>query len=328
MAGFSVSEALGAGFRLIGRKPLTVPMWGVAYFLIAVLPVMLILAAAAPSVIELVRQAMAGAEEPDPYAMLNLTGPLILLHPVMFLSSIAARAIVMNAVFRAVLEPQDDRVFYLRLGAVELWQALVQLCLMVLVGLAIMLAVLGALVVGGVVAMAVMSAGVREFQPWMAGGGVLIALLIGAVILWLFLRLSMAGPMTFAARNFRLFESWTLTRGQAGRLFLLALLIMLILFAIELAVSLVIGLIVAAVVATAAVSLDQAQIMAFLEQPGAWLPVLIPLCLFVAAIACLVGGYVFAIVLAPWAEAYRQLSGPADAATAPAAPDPGLAQEA
>ena len=34
------------------------------------------------------------------------------------------------------------------------------------------------------------------------------------------LRLSLALPMSFAQRRFRLYESWDLTRGQAGKMFL------------------------------------------------------------------------------------------------------------
>jgi hypothetical protein len=43
-------------------------------------------------------------------------------------------------------------------------------------------------------------------------------LIAAGLLIWLALRLSMAAPMTFADNQFRLFESWTLTKGQGWRL--------------------------------------------------------------------------------------------------------------
>lgn len=46
---------------------------------------------------------------------------------------------------------------------------------------------------------------------------VLVLIILGAM-LWLFLRFSLGLPMSFADSQFRLFDSWGLTRGQAGKM--------------------------------------------------------------------------------------------------------------
>jgi hypothetical protein len=318
MHDLSISQALGAGFRLIARKPLAALAWGVAYFVVGMLPIMLVLLFGAQAFVEMIRQAAA-----NPYAdtnpfMAGMVGPLALLQPVGFLSAIAAKAIVMNAIFRAVLEPEDDHAFYLRFGGAELWQGLVQLCLQILISIAAVIAFIAVALVAAVVVFALMASGVRDFHPWMAVAGGLVVLLILGVLAWLWLRLSMAGPMTFRDRTFRLFESWTLTRGHGGSLFLLALGIVAIILAIELVVFGLAGVVVVAVIGGMAGFADEATLAAFFEQPSSvWLPAVMTVALVVSAIACLVSGFLLAIVIAPWADAYRQLAPRLDDPAAP-----------
>ena len=173
MADFSVSQALGAGFSIIRRKPLAVAVWGLVYFAIAVVPMLLVMGTAAPAFLDAIRSAAAGGtpSEPDPAIMAAIMGPMMLLQPVIMLSTIAAQAIVMNAVFRATLEPENDGVFYLRLGSAELWQALVQFTLQILLGFVLAIVIMVVIFAGLMVGVAVMASGVREFQPWMAVAG-------------------------------------------------------------------------------------------------------------------------------------------------------------
>ena len=67
--------------------------------------------------------------------------------------------------------------------------------------------------------------------------GVGLGLIAVVVLVWLGLRLSMAAPMTFVDRQFRLFESWSLTRGSAWRLLGVAVLSLLMVFVLELVVA-------------------------------------------------------------------------------------------
>jgi hypothetical protein len=304
---------------VIRRKPLSVLMWGVAYVVIAVLPMLLIVALGAQGFASMMAQMAANPNaDPSAYNSMMMTGPLALLQPVGFLTSIAARAIVMNAVFRAVLEPEDDGFFYLRFGGAELWQGLVQLCYGLFVGIAAFALVLAALVLAGIAAVAAMAGGVHAFQPWMVLPCILVVLAVAAAVIWIGLRLSMAGPLTFMDRNFRLFESWTLTRGQAPALLGLAICLMLAVMAIEIVVGLIALVIVLLAAGGLVASIGEEGLKAFFAQPPAiWLPMLVPVVVAVAAIASVVTGYVFAIVLAPWAEACRQLRGEPPQASAP-----------
>ena len=158
--------------------------------------------------------------------------------------------------------------------------------------------------------MAAMAGGVHAFQPWMVLPCILVVLVIAAVIVWIAIRLSMAGPLTFMDRNFRLFESWELTRGQAPALLALAICLGLVVVAIEIVVALVALVIVALAAGGLMASIGEEGLKAYFAQPPAvWLPMLAPAVLAGAAIASIVVGYVLAVVLAPWAEACRQLRG-------------------
>src|SRR5687768_15858637 len=118
MTEFSITQALGAGFRLIGRKPLAVLAWGFLHALIVWVPLLLLMAAFMPS---LMSASEGGAYNPAALAGINA------LQPISWITSIVANAIVFSAVYRAVLTPQDDRGLYVRLGKAELWQGVVQL---------------------------------------------------------------------------------------------------------------------------------------------------------------------------------------------------------
>ena len=78
-----------------------------------------------------------------------------------------------------------------------------------------------------------------------AGGipGIIVgALVVVAVMIWVSLRLSLAGPITFTERQFRLFESWTLTRGRGWRLFGVAVIVAVVAMVIYFA-AVILGLI-------------------------------------------------------------------------------------
>ena len=147
----------------------------------------------------------------------------------MSLISLLVSAVLYCAVFRAIIHPQEGRFAYLRVGAPELFLVV----LAIAAGFVLFFAVIvGALLVGLIAAaLTVMHAAV---------GAVILAALAGVAaaiaIIWLALRFSMVGPMTVSEGKFRLFESWTLTRGHAGVLFVMALCIFAILIVAQMLV--------------------------------------------------------------------------------------------
>ena len=143
-----------------------------------------------------------------------------------------AWAILSAAVYRSVLEPENKSFASLRLGAQELWLALLFVVLTILLAIAYVLI----WVVAAILIVLAAVAGHAMSQPLggLVAGLLIVAICIGAIaaFLWICVRFSLAGPLTFKERQFRLFESWTLTKGHAWKLFGLALLIILIVIAL------------------------------------------------------------------------------------------------
>lgn len=307
MADFSVTAAVGAGFQVIGRKPLAVMVWGLLMALSAV-PALLILLWVLPEFQMAMAERAQGVAPPSMASLARLQLKLTLLQPVMMVTNAVLYAVLSAAVYRAVLTPEDDRRFYLRFGAAELWLILLTLVVGVLFGLALVVV----MIVGGGFTAALVYA-LKD-----AGAGPIALVVTVAVvaftwlITWLALRLSMAAPMTFAERQFRLFESWTLTRGHAGSLFGVGLI--LTLFCLVL-----ITLLQAVAMAGVAGALigggySEEALAAFLARPvSAWLIDAAPWVVLSLATVSVVGAGVMTIWYAAWAHAYRQLRGEAAA---------------
>jgi hypothetical protein len=139
-----------------------------------------------------------------------------------------------------------------------------------------------------------------------------------AALMWLAVRFSMAGPMMVADGQFRLFESWTLTRGHAGELFLIALSLVGIMLAAEVIVGIIFFVIIMASVAVSAGGSGALNAMAF-ANPGATLVAFAPALVIGAVLWIPLIGCFIAITTAPWAKAYLDLTrSPAPPEGAPA----------
>ena len=306
MASLSVSAAAGAGFKLIGKRPLSVLAWGLFYVLVGVAPALAMFSAAAPNFMDVIRYASAHhGGRPLTEMISALQGQMLFAHPIVHLLSTVVKTMGCAAVFRAVLEPRKSSFAYLRLGMQEVWIFLVTLVEAILVGIGILVAILvSALIVGG------LASAVSETA------GAIAAAVLGVVVLvaacWVLLRLSMAQLISFDEREFRLFESWKLTRGHAWSLFLLALLLIVIAIAAELLFSAVLA--VAAMASGVENMFTHDAIEAFMRQPPATLlrTVAPYLAVFGLVLAFLLG-VTQAVFLAPWAAAYQMLKGEAAA---------------
>lgn len=299
MVAFSISETATAGFGLIRRKPLTVLGWGLFLFVVGVLP---ILAALAWIVSHL--GGFADLEDLGERELFARLLPVWMgamgLYLFMIVGSVIAQAMVICAVFRAVLEPSKRAFGYLRLGAQELWVGLSLIVAHLLLGI-----VVGIAWTPVAVACALLIASHQETAAAFVGffGG----LAVFAGVVWLMLRLSMAAPLSFAERRFAFFESWDLTKGQSGRLLLTALLTLVFILLTEVAVGLVFFV---AMVATGAASYFTALSGA---DPSDWtvnqlLAFIGPMLGVGGLIYILFAGIVLAVSLAPWATAYKSLA--------------------
>jgi hypothetical protein len=306
MARFSVGEAATAGFGLIARKPLAVLSWGLALLVAAVVPTYILFWVAGPQLAALMQLSSHASDAQDPRMVeqiMRMQSGMMLFQLVFWLWSTAVKAVICSAVFRAVLDPTDSRFGYLRLGAREGWLTLLFLVEYVLAYIAFLVVALL-----GVVVVAIVSVG---------GGGQGVATITTAVVVglgalalfvWVALKLSMAAPMTFVDRQFRLFESWSFTKGQVGKLLGVTLLLVMFLIGIQVVFG---GLMLGGVFALGGSMswlFEPGAVEALVRQPPMEIVrKLGPVISIVGFLWVVLSTLVITIFCAPWAAAYRAL---------------------
>jgi len=208
MKRFSPSEAAFEGFRIIRSHPGAVLGWAFAYILVQVVIGGLLLLLLGPQIATLSHGAGDTMSAESAVGLMGSLGAVILLAiPLILLIS----AVFANAVFRTVLRPKDRGLFYLKLGGDEWRMFLLLLCW---IGLGILAEI------GLVIAFLVLAAAVGTAVHASGGGvsprllGVLIGVVLFCVAVWVLVRLSLSGPMTFAERRVSVFGSWRVTRGK------------------------------------------------------------------------------------------------------------------
>ncbi|MDB5479187.1 MAG: hypothetical protein JWO83_240 [Caulobacteraceae bacterium] len=209
MADFSIQDVAFTGFRVVRQHPRALLAWWLFSLAFSLLVGVVFVGLAGPDLARLM--AVSGQPNRDPAQVFALVTRLAPAYLVFMVLALASNAILGAAMIRAVLRPQDDRFGYLRLGADELRQlGLVVLSFLVFLGV-----YFGAAIVAGVIA-AIFLAVAKA-----ATNVLLVALIIcvGAVMLALAVRLSLAPALTFDTRRINLFGSWSLTRGRFWPLF-------------------------------------------------------------------------------------------------------------
>ncbi|MBS1898531.1 MAG: hypothetical protein JSS88_14400, partial [Actinobacteria bacterium] len=114
--------------------------------------------------------------------MMSLMGQINALSLLQWATSLASSALIVGAVFRAVLEPQNRRWFFLRLGRQEFWLAL---CLVVVAVVAGLLAALSMFPIM-ITSLVLVAAGpTQTLTPGVGLGlGAMVLIALGAM-LWL-----------------------------------------------------------------------------------------------------------------------------------------------
>lgn len=298
MANFSIGEAVGSGFGIIRRRPMTVVIWAVAYLVLYAGPYLLLMSSVLPDVIGVYQAAGAAALEhtqPDSSRMMELGQKMQGIQALIMLLSLVFHTVFVAAVYRAVLEPENSRFGYLRLGAQELWLGLTFVAFALF---SILMSIVVMIPVGILSAVAGASMGKGPMAGLMIG---LLVLVACVAILWVLLRLSMAFPMSFARRRFALFESWDMTRGQAFKLFLVALAVSLIVVLIE--------IVIVALVCGVVLGVSGGDLRTLVhEPPEQLLARLAPVLVVVSLAGSVIGMAIYAVMIAPWASIYKQLT--------------------
>jgi hypothetical protein len=199
MVQFSVSDTAFEGFRITRERPAAVGVW--ILIEIVVLAVTAMIMASNPAYAQMA--ALMSKAQSDPQATIaalralvpGLMSTALLTTPL----SLVAGIILRNAVYRAVLRPSEHGLAYMRVGLDEVR--------VLLVTLIIALIAMGLVFLGTFVVALLASAGTVGA---LFGALALVATMVG--VAYVMLRLSLAGPQTFAERRINLRGSWQLTK--------------------------------------------------------------------------------------------------------------------
>ncbi|MHB8528739.1 MAG: hypothetical protein ACYC8V_04405 [Caulobacteraceae bacterium] len=317
MAQIDVADAAMAGVKLTFRKPLTVLIWGVLITGYIALIFVLFGAGLLASIAALARN---GVSEPGPQLVLGMIGSFFGFVGLLFIGLIVIGTVVATAAIRAELAPDKSAFAYMRLGGGELW------VLGANVVLTLIFIVTG-IVLGIPLAIVSMALGFQAF----AGGGfppgpggfvqamsgmigvrLLGQVIIQVVIIWLWCRLAPGVVMTFRERQFRLFESWNLTRGHALPIFLTMLLVTVVVIAMDVVAYVIVGAVVfGTVLSTPGIS-DPGKF--FARPPSDWIGIFGPTGIVAALLFAVVAGVATALKWAAVARIYTRLQPDTDVA--------------
>lgn len=205
---FSPTDAAFAGFRLLRERPRALIAWTAlqtAFIICWIAVNVVLLAPSARQFRELnaLMQVDPSAGVAQTAAMLPQLAPLLLIDILLFLFFSGLQN---AAILRAYLEPDQDRRGYLRLGRAEFAVALAPVAYL-LFGLAYLFVVL-------FVVKAIEGLGGAIFGSRNGPVALVVVVLLAAALIQPAVRLSLALPLSFAARRVRIFESWRLTRGH------------------------------------------------------------------------------------------------------------------
>jgi hypothetical protein len=295
----AVARAAFAGFGVLRRKPWAPLVWSLLYVGVLTALVLLLGGAFILAIGKLMRASAEHAATPKVDEILGLFGSVVGGYFLMLFAFWIMGAVVNMAVVRSVLAPEASAFAYLRLGAAELWLLLANFILFIIYTLASTAVTIPMAIVIGVVV-----AEWRDAAPFVT---LPLQLATWTVSIWLGLRFCMVAPLIFTDRKFRLFESWTYTKGRVWRLFQVGALTVLAtvgIYVVMLAVGIGAGF---TVVRDLVNSMTPEAFFSQTPQQ-AWRAVS-PVVAVYVVLAWLGSVVLFPLVFAPWAEVYRQLKG-------------------
>ncbi|NBB15020.1 hypothetical protein GVN21_06590 [Caulobacter sp. SLTY] len=297
MAKLDIAQTAFSGFGLIRREPIAPLVWGLVQTLLAMLPLVFI----GPVLLEMFSSlaASGGTGEPDMSQLLAYQAQLNLFAPVSWVLGLLSYGVITGATFRAILSPEDKAWFFMRVGMAEVMLVVVSIVWVIL--LVVAMVPLGLIVAIFAFIGSMVSEGVAILL------GVLLGFVAVGVLIWGAMRTSLAFAMSFERKGFLLFESWKPTKGNSFRLFLMWLLNFIVVVILSsLVMGVVFGILAGVALGGGGMEALMAEDFAAFFTPER-LSLLIPLGIVAMLLSAALQGYLNVLLIAPWAEAYRQL---------------------
>jgi hypothetical protein len=305
MSEISVGAAVGEGFGLIARRPLSVLFWGalrvgfVAMIFVIYVPLFI------NFFIQAAQAGASGGKQASAAAVTQMMSQMLMMQGMGFLVQIVGvvlSSMIYCAVIRAVVHPEVHSFGSVRLGSAELY------CVLLSFGLGFVLAfALPFLIIPLALVAAVLAAGHHWLAMAITIGLGVVVLILGLILVAL--RFVFVVPMMVDDGKFHLFESWSLTKGRVGSLFGIGALLLLIGILVELVLGLLLaGLVVGALaLAAGGVGNIPALFEAHKNDAGALIAILAPSLILLALLFVPIEGGLLAIFVSPWARAYRDV---------------------
>ena len=294
MAKFNIEDAAFTGVGLLVKRPMAAIAWSLVWALLVAV-VATPFAGSLTAYLTVIARTGGRPATADLMPLAPQLGAFALL---MGLAGLVVGAVVSCAVYRAVLEPENSEFAYLRLGDQEIRVMVVIFIrglILFAINLILSITVAMLLVVANTAGPAVTSV-VR-----LVGEAIVLC-----VLFWVQLRLSLAGPMTYWERRFRLFESWTLTRHLSWRLVAVGVILFVIGGSVYLGV---VTLGIAGSLTLWNSAPRPADVQSLLSQsPSQWIVPLAPFIALIAFMVLIAGALLTPIGLAPWPYIYRTLT--------------------
>jgi hypothetical protein len=229
MPAFSIPDAAFEGFRLTRERPRVVGAWALLYGLMSLVTGVVMIFTVGPqfATLRAVARGAGPTDTAEAMRQFRILAPFflaILPFVVLFWSVLTC------AVYRVILRPEQRGFGRLRVGADELRMVAVTIALWLLV---ILTAFLSALFVSFG---EIMASGAGPLAGFL---GNLVSLAAFGMTAFVWVRLSLAGPVSFDTGRIQLFHSWSLTRGHFWRLaaaYGLAVLLAIVVFLLALVI--------------------------------------------------------------------------------------------
>jgi hypothetical protein len=216
MSSESIVDAAFSGFRLVRRRPRILAFWTAIELVFGLASGIFFVWAAGGALTQLADPSSQG--ERNPYGVFAMLGQIVPAYLVLIVAWMLNYAIFLAAANRALSRPEESRFGYLRFGPDELRQFGLVACLILLgAGLYLAVMMVAAVAIALTVAMSGGGRHIVEAGPATIASALVtfLAVLLGfAALVFFWVRLSLASPITFATGKINVFGSWSLTRGR------------------------------------------------------------------------------------------------------------------